>query len=91
MAGVWKALSSFRQGSEASLESSLEAEIATGVLNQRRESWEVEGVRYFYPHPSSEDWPGSQRQPLHHTDDWTSHTCSQLFFNSDIVIGDVFL
>lgn len=76
MVGGWVALSSFRQGSEASLESSWEAEIATGILNWGRESWEVEGVRYFYPTPSPGDWPGSQRQPLHHTDDWTSHTYS---------------
>ena len=52
---------------------------------------EVEGVRYPTPIPSPRDSPRSQGQPLHHTDDWTSHNCSQPFSNSGIVIGDVFL
>lgn len=68
----------------------LEAEIATGVLKQGRERWEVEGVRYPRPHPLF--WGLDKKSETRSVapDDWTSHTCSQPLFNSDIVIGDAF-
>lgn len=89
--GAVQPQSSFSHRSEESPENSLEAAIATGVLKQGREKWRWKGLGTPTPIPSPRDWPRSQGQPLHHTDDWNSHNCSQLFSNSGIVIGHVFL